>query len=330
MLTVQPRLLVNVGEPAGIGPDICLAIAARQTATAIALIADPDVLASRAAALGEPLPPLTLLDWQQPFAAEAEPGVGVLPLTLPAPTTAGKPNPANSATLLDGLRKANTLVRRGAADALVTAPIQKSTILDAGIAFSGHTEFLAELNNVKQPVMLLVSGGLRVALATTHLPLRNVPESITEANLSAVIDVLHAELGRRYALERPRIAVCGLNPHAGEGGHLGREDGEVIAPAIAAAQQRGIDVFGPVPADTAFTPAVGQIDAVLAMYHDQGLPVIKHAGFGSAVNVTLGLPIIRTSVDHGTALSLAGSGDADPASLMAAIDEAAKLVAHGR
>ncbi|MEM8984608.1 MAG: 4-hydroxythreonine-4-phosphate dehydrogenase PdxA [Pseudomonadota bacterium] len=330
MLSVRPRLLVNVGEPAGIGPDICLAIAKRQAATAVALVADPAVLAARAATLGEPAPDFRILDWQQPFASDAEPGVAVLPITFPSPDSLGVPDPANASTLLDGLRRANELVRRGAADALVTAPVQKSAILDAGIAFSGHTEYLAELNAATRPVMMLVSGGLRVALATTHLPLRAVPDAITEQSLATVIDVLQSDLGRRYGLERPRIAVCGLNPHAGEGGHLGHEDDRIIAPAIAAAQSRGIDAFGPVPADTAFTPAVGHIDVVLAMYHDQGLPVIKHAGFGSAVNVTLGLPVIRTSVDHGTALTLAGTGDADPASLFAAMDEAAKLVLHAR
>ncbi|MFM7626303.1 MAG: 4-hydroxythreonine-4-phosphate dehydrogenase PdxA, partial [Gammaproteobacteria bacterium] len=222
-------------------------------------------------------------------------------------------------------------VRAGRWDAMVTAPVQKSTIAASGVKFSGHTEHLAERCGTPLPVMMLVAGDLRVALATTHLPLRAVPDAITTGGLLAILRIMHADLRDKFALAAPRIAVCGLNPHAGEDGLLGHEDRAVIAPAIEAARAEGILAHGPVPADTAFTPrALEGADAVLAMYHDQGLPVLKHAGFGHAVNVTLGLPVVRTSVDHGTALTLAGTGRADPGSLRAAAMLAADLVRRRR
>jgi 4-hydroxythreonine-4-phosphate dehydrogenase len=208
---------------------------------------------------------------------------------------------------------------------LVTAPLHKGVINDAGISFSGHTEFLAELTNTPLPVMLLVAGDLRVALASTHLPLREVPDYLTQDLLRDVLLVLLHDLESKFGIEKPEIVVCGLNPHAGEGGHLGTEDEEIIAPVIRALESQGHNVRGPLPADTAFTPASGNKDAVLAMYHDQGLPVLKYAGFGKGVNVTLGLPIIRTSVDHGTALDLAGTGTADNGSLLQAVKLAAEL-----
>jgi 4-hydroxythreonine-4-phosphate dehydrogenase len=215
---------------------------------------------------------------------------------------------------------------KGDFSAMVTAPVQKSIINDAGIAFTGHTEYIAGRLHVDTPVMMLVAGELRVALATTHLPLRAVSAAITTPGLQQVLGVLHRDLQRWWKIERPRIAVCGLNPHAGEAGHLGDEEQQVIQPAIAAARAAGIAVEGPFPADTLFVPRqLAQVDAVLAMYHDQGLPVLKHAGFGHAVNITLGLPIIRTSVDHGTALDLAGSGRADAGSLLAALRLAGML-----
>ena len=214
---------------------------------------------------------------------------------------------------------------RGEFRALVTAPLQKSIINDAGIPFSGHTEFLAEVTGADTPVMLLVAEQLRVALATTHLPLREVPDAITAPLLRAVLSVLHTDLKRRFRRDDPVIAVCGLNPHAGESGHLGTEEQEVITPVLDELRGSGMNLRGPMPADTLFTPAGGQHDAVLAMYHDQGLPVLKYAGFGNAVNVTLGLPIIRTSVDHGTALDIAGKGEADSGSLKAALELAASL-----
>jgi len=232
----------------------------------------------------------------------------------------GVPSPANAESLLDGLRLAVEGCLRGDFAALVTGPLQKSVINDAGIPFIGHTEFLAELTGRQRPVMLLVAGDLRVALATTHLPLRDVPDSLNQEGLRDVLSILHADLQSRFGIADPEIIVCGLNPHAGEGGHLGHEDAAIIAPVVRECAGRGWRIRGPLPADTAFTPAAGPKDAVLAMYHDQGLPVLKYAGFGHAVNVTLGLPIIRTSVDHGTALDIAGTGRANSGSMDAAIE----------
>ena len=217
---------------------------------------------------------------------------------------------------------------QGKFSALVTAPMHKSVVNDAGIAFTGHTEFLAEASGGNKPVMLLVAGDLRVALASTHLPLRDVPDYLTSAGIREIIEILHADLKARFGIASPEIIVCGLNPHAGEGGHLGHEDSDIIAPAVESCVAAGMRVRGPLPADTAFTPAAGHKDAVVAMYHDQGLPVLKYAGFGNAVNVTLGLPIVRTSVDHGTALDIAGTGKADSGSMYAAIELAAQMAAR--
>jgi 4-hydroxythreonine-4-phosphate dehydrogenase len=247
---------------------------------------------------------------------------------LPQPAVLGSPSPENAATLLQGLRTAVEGCQNGQFAGLVTAPLQKSVINDAGFAFSGHTEFLAGLLHVATPVMLLIAGSLRVALASTHMPLSAVPAYLSKQRLRAVLDVLHRDLQSRFGIAEPQIVVCGLNPHAGEGGHLGTEDRDIIAPLIEECRERGMRLRGPVPADTAFLPAAGPADAVLAMYHDQGLPVLKYAGFGKAVNVTLGLPIVRTSVDHGTALDLAGSGRADAGSLLAAVQLAAELSAR--
>ena len=249
----------------------------------------------------------------------------VVPERFPNTPRCGEPDPANAAALLTGLQRAVEGCLDGTFAGMVTAPLQKSVINDAGIAFSGHTEFLAELTNTPCPVMLLVAGELRVALASTHMPLRAVPDYLTQEGLREILQVLHDGLRTRFDIDRPEIVVCGLNPHAGEGGHLGNEDQEVIAPVVDAFAQSGWAIRGPLPADTAFTTASGHKDAVVAMYHDQGLPVLKYAGFGTAVNVTLGLPIIRTSVDHGTALDIAGTGRADPGSLKAAVDLAARL-----
>ncbi|MCC5860291.1 MAG: 4-hydroxythreonine-4-phosphate dehydrogenase PdxA [Gammaproteobacteria bacterium] len=320
-----PRLVLTSGEPAGIGPELCLMLAAGPLAARLVVCADPTLLTARARALAldidldvltpdAPIPqhrPGRLCVWSHPLGKACAPG---------------RLDPANAPAVLAMLDTALAACREGRADAMVTAPVQKSVINDAGIAFSGHTEYLAEACRCPRPVMLLVAGQLRVALATTHLPLSQVPAAITATVLAEVLDVLHADLVARFGLARPRILVCGLNPHAGEGGHLGEEDEAIIRPAVAAARTRGILATGPVPADTAFTPrSLGSADAVLAMYHDQGLPVLKASGFGEAVNVTLGLPVIRTSVDHGTALDLAGTGRADPGSLLAALGLAARL-----
>jgi 4-hydroxythreonine-4-phosphate dehydrogenase len=314
-----PSIVVTSGEPAGIGPDLCLALAARDWPCRLAVTADPALLAARAAELG--LRVDVRATASSDVAPHARGTLQVLPHALGAPVVAGRLDVANASYVLEMLRTAATGCVAGEFDAMVTAPVQKSVINDAGVPFTGHTEFLAELTGAPLPVMLLVAGKLRVALATTHLPLRAVPDAITVDGLVEVLEVLHRGLADRFRLARPRILVCGLNPHAGESGHLGTEDDGVIRPAVARANALGIAARGPVPADTAFTPRMlADADAVLAMYHDQGLPVLKYAGFGNAVNVTLGLPIVRTSVDHGTALDLAGTGRADAGSLVAALE----------
>ena len=237
----------------------------------------------------------------------------------------GQPSIANADVLLDSLRQAVDGCLQERFAAMVTLPLQKSVINDAGMPFTGHTEFLAELTGIARPVMLLVAGDLRIALASTHMPLREVPDYLSRDCIREVLQVLHSDLRKRFRLVDPEIVVCGLNPHAGEGGHLGTEDDDIIAPVIRELAETGLKIRGPLPADTAFTQAAGPRDAILAMYHDQGLPVLKYAGFGHAVNVTLGLPIVRTSVDHGTALDIAGSGKADAGSVIAAIKLAAEL-----
>jgi 4-hydroxythreonine-4-phosphate dehydrogenase len=312
-------IVVTSGEPAGIGPDLCLELANRDFPCRLAVAADPELLAARAAELGLKLEISSVAAGH--VAAHRRGLVQVLPHRAAAPVVAGRLDAGNAAYVLEMLRSATAGCLAGDFAALVTAPVQKSVINESGVTFSGHTEYLAALTGAPHPVMLLVAGKLRVALATTHLPLRAVPDALNEADLYSTLAVLAAGLKQRFGLVRPRILVCGLNPHAGESGHLGREDIEVIAPAIARAAAAGIAARGPVPADTAFSPRqLTDADAVLAMYHDQGLPVLKYAGFGHAVNVTLGLPIIRTSVDHGTALDLAGTGRADPGSLIAALE----------
>jgi 4-hydroxythreonine-4-phosphate dehydrogenase len=313
----RPRLALTAGEPAGIGPDICLqaALALREEPIdcEVVCLADASLLAARAKLLGLPFP---------------VPGdrFRVEHVSLGAPAVAGKLDVANARHVLALLDRALDGCLAGEFAAMVTAPVQKSVINDAGIAFTGHTEYLADRCGVPRPVMLLAAGRLRVALATTHLPLRDVGAAITAESLDEILLILQHDLATRFGFARPRIGVCGLNPHAGESGHLGREEIEIITPAIERARARGIDASGPWPADTIFTPRqLTQFDVVLAMFHDQGLPVLKHAGFGHAVNVTLGLPVIRTSVDHGTALDLAGSGKAEHGSLLAALRLAAQL-----
>ena len=309
----QGQLAVTVGEPAGIGPDLCLALAAAGAAGGLTFVGDPEQLRQRAARLA-----LDVSICTSGSAADGE--MQVEPIHFANPDVCGVPDPANAPALLQGLKQAVDGCLRGRYAAMVTAPMQKSVVNEAGIAFTGHTEYLAELCGGGSPVMLLVADTLRVALVTTHMPLRKVPDAISQARIHDVVSTLHDGLVARFRIEKPAIIVCGLNPHAGEGGHLGTEDGEIIAPAVAGLRKAGIDVRGPLPADTAFTPAAGRADAIVAMYHDQGLPVLKFAGFGHAVNVTLGLPIVRTSVDHGTALDIAGSGKAEGGSLRSAIE----------
>jgi 4-hydroxythreonine-4-phosphate dehydrogenase len=320
-----PTLFLTPGEPAGIGPDLALILARRSLPARLVAVGDPGLLRERARRLRLKVEIVEWDDGARP--ASHRPGrLLVRPVSLRAPARPGRLDPLNASYVLDTLREAVRLCERGGAAALVTGPVHKGVINDAGIPFTGHTEFLAQLTGVATPVMLLVAGRLRVALATTHLPLRDVPAAITADGLKAVLRVLAADLRRRFGLRRPRILVAGLNPHAGEQGHLGREELDTIEPAVAELRAEGLDLAGPLPADTLFTrPQLARADAVLAMYHDQGLPVLKYAGFGAAVNVTLGLPIVRTSVDHGTALELAGTGRADAGSLRAAIALAAQL-----
>lgn len=315
-----PRLILTSGEPAGIGPDLCVAVATRAWPCELVVAGDPRLLSDRAAALGASVR-------IEPYARNAErrahtPGVlRVLEVRTAVPSAPGVLDSRNARYVLQLLDAAIDGALSGEFDAIVTAPVQKSVIADAGVAFSGHTEYLAERTGGAHPVMMLACSKLRVALTTTHLPLSQVPAAITPERLTLVVEILARDLRAKFGLPAPRILVCGLNPHAGESGHLGREEIEVIAPTLERLRAGGIDVVGPVPADTAFTPhMLHGIDAVLAMYHDQGLPVLKYAGFDQAVNVTLGLPIVRTSVDHGTALSLAATGKADPGSLIAAIE----------
>jgi len=309
---VTPTIAVTTGEPAGIGPELAAALLdGDELGARIVLVGDRTLLEKRC---GRPIPAANLLH-----------------VPLAAPSTAGRLDPANARYVLALLDAALDGCATGRFDAMVTAPVHKGVINDAGVPFTGHTEYLAERTGTRLPVMMLVGGGLRVALATTHLPLAEVSHAITAGLLTDVLTILDADLKAKFAIATPRILVCGLNPHAGEGGHLGREELDVIEPTLCRLQARGLRLTGPVPADTAFLPErLANHDAVLAMYHDQGLPVLKRAAFGAGVNVTLGLPIVRTSVDHGTALDLAGTGRADPGSLRAATQLAIELCARRR
>jgi 4-hydroxythreonine-4-phosphate dehydrogenase len=321
-MTRRPIIALTPGEPAGIGPDVAIAFARQAPDCDLVLIADPAMLTARAAQL-------KLVFNARPWGGRVNdiPAVYVLPIATSHPVQAGRLDPANSPYVMECLRRAVHGCRNREFDALVTGPVHKGVINDAGIPFTGHTEFLAAESGVGQVVMMLAAPGLRVALATTHLPLSEVSRAITREHLTNVLRILHADLQTKFGIPDPQILVCGLNPHAGEGGHLGREEIEVVEPVLAALRAEGFKLRGPVPADTAFIPAslVGA-DAVLAMYHDQGLPVLKAHDFAHAINITLGLPFVRTSVDHGTALELAGSGRADISSLRAAVEAALNMV----
>lgn len=322
-----PTLAITSGEPAGIGLDLCVALAQQPREDArLVILADPDMLASRARLLGQSI----CIRAYQPACSPAKAGeLLVLPVPTFDPVIAGKLNPANSQYVLNLLRRAVQGCQRREFAAMVTAPIHKGVINDAGIAFSGHTEWLAHETGTAQVVMMLLGGGLRVALATTHIPLQAVSRHLRADHLTRTVQILHHDLQSKFGLKHPRILVAGLNPHAGEGGHLGHEEIDVIIPVLTALRAQGMQLLGPLPADTLFTPPyLQQADAVLAMYHDQGLPVLKYASFGHGVNLTLGLPILRTSVDHGTALDLAGTGRAQVGSLLAAIELARELSLH--
>ncbi|PXX93435.1 4-hydroxythreonine-4-phosphate dehydrogenase PdxA [Marinobacter vulgaris] len=325
----QVTLALTAGEPAGIGPELCLQLARDQRQHGIVAVACKHLLQARADLLGLAV---ELEDWQPGTPAATAPGrLSVLHVEGLASTVAGRLDPANSAYVVETLRIAARGCLNGMFDGMVTASVHKGVINDAGINFSGHTEFLQELCGVERVVMMLATEELRVALVTTHLPLKDVAAAITPERLSQVTRILDADMRKFFGLERPRILVAGLNPHAGEGGHLGREEIDIIEPALNKLRCEGIALTGPLPADTLFTPHwLDNADAVLAMYHDQGLPVLKFQGFGRAVNITLGLPIVRTSVDHGTALDLAGTGKADGGSLKTAIRVGAQMATSAK
>ncbi|QLC72612.1 4-hydroxythreonine-4-phosphate dehydrogenase PdxA [Pseudomonas sp. LPB0260] len=327
-MTAPQLFALTPGEPAGIGPDLCLLLARQAQPRPLVAIASLPMLAERARLLGiaieliavtpgawpeQPSPAGSLYVWDTPMAATVQPG---------------QLEPANAGYVLETLTRAGRGCLDGHFAAMITAPVHKGVINQAGIPFSGHTEFLAELTRTEQVVMMLATRGLRVALVTTHLPLKDVAAAITAERVTRVTRILDRDLRTKFGIAQPRILVCGLNPHAGEGGHLGREEIEIIEPTLERLRSEGLDLVGPLPADTLFTPKhLDHCDAVLAMYHDQGLPVLKYKGFGAAVNVTLGLPIIRTSVDHGTALDLAGSGRIDSGSLQVALETAYQMAA---
>ena len=333
-MNANAPIAVTMGEPAGIGPDLCVRLAERRWAARLIGIGDIELLRDRARRLRAGVRIVPYIRGR-----DAAPGtfeVAHFPLAVPA--VPGRLDPGNAKAVLATLDAALTGCLAGEFSAMVTAPVQKSVINDAGMAFSGHTEFLAERTGATVVMMLVgatATGPLRVALTTTHLPLSAVPAAITEALVTRTVRIVADELSAKFRIAKPRIAVCGLNPHAGEDGYLGREEIEIIAPALAALREQGIAVAGPLPADTVFVPAkASEFDCVIAMYHDQGLPVLKHASFGHGVNVTLGLPIVRTSVDHGTALDLAADGagarSADPGSLFAAVELAIELSKSAR
>ena len=316
-----PRIALTTGEPAGIGPDLCLQLAQQSLPCQLIVIASPDLMQQRAEQLGLPIA-INLFDGDLPASPHQAGTLTVLPVEIIEPVQCGQLNVANSRYVLKTLTKATKGCLDGTFAAMVTAPVHKSIINDAGFPFTGHTEYIAEMTG-GHPVMMLATPGLRVALATIHMPLSEVSQAITHTRLRTVIRVLDHDLRTRFNIDNPKILVCGLNPHAGEGGHLGREEIDIIEPVLESFRSQGLNLIGPLPADTLFTPKyLETADAVLAMYHDQGLPVLKHKGFGQAVNISLGLPIIRTSVDHGTALDLAGTGKADVGSLQAALQTA--------
>lgn len=319
------RLAITPGEPSGIGPDILIKSIQQGCNHELVAFADPNLLITRADQLGLPLS-LRQLDCDSPSAPLVAGELSIVPITAPTPAVAGKLDVSNAHYVLKCLDTALEACQNKVCNGLVTGPVQKSIINDAGINFSGHTEYLAQKTKTPSVVMMLASEQMRVALVTTHIPLRDVAATISKQRLQTVINILNHDLTTKFAIQKPKILVSGLNPHAGEAGHLGSEEIEIIIPVIKALQDKGIDIVGPLPADTLFTPKhLSDADAVLAMYHDQGLPVLKHASFGQAANITLGLPIIRTSVDHGTALDLAGTGKANHGSFNSAITAAAQM-----
>jgi 4-hydroxythreonine-4-phosphate dehydrogenase len=324
-MTTTKRILITPGEPAGIGPDITIQLAQSDWSVELVVIADPALLQARAQMLKLPLNIISC-DLQSTPKAHRATTLNVLPVQTTHSVTPGKLDPIHASYVLHTLNLAAELCERQSAAAVVTGPVNKENMNAAGIPFTGHTEFFAQHAKIPHTVMLFVVEKLRVALATTHLPLAQVSAAITKERLRLVLSILQSELQKKFRLAHPRILICGLNPHAGEGGYLGREEIETITPVLNELRQEGFDLIGPLPADTLFTPKhLATTDAVLAMYHDQALPLVKYLGFGNAVNVTLGLPFVRTSVDHGTALDIAGTGQADAGSLKAALALAIQL-----
>lgn len=312
-------VLVSSGEPAGIGPDLCLALAAYDLP--VVILGDQSLLKTRARELNQQV---QFINYQKENPIETKPGyLTIWPISCPAPVISGQLNPKNASYVIELLTLGATLCAQGEFAALITAPVHKANINASGIPFTGHTEFFAHFFHVDTVVMMLACEQMKVALVTTHLPLRSVSETITSSLIINVITQLHHSLVNSFGIKTPKITVAGLNPHAGESGYLGREEIDVIIPALTYLRNQGMELDGPLPADTMFTPKhLGNCDAYVAMYHDQGLPVLKYAGFHEAVNITLGLPIIRTSVDHGTALELAGKNSADTGSMLAAVQMA--------
>lgn len=325
MKNLTKPIVITPGEPAGVGPDLLIQLAQQAWPVELVACADPNLLLDRAKALNLPL---TLTEYVASEAGKTHTAghLSIMPVPLSAPVKAGELNVSNGNYVVETLAKACDGCLTNAFSAIVTGPVHKGIINDAGISFSGHTEFFAERSGCERVVMMLATEELRVALATTHLPLKDVSAAITQQSLREVITILHQDLHTKFAIENPVIYVCGLNPHAGEGGHMGTEDIETIEPALESLRTEGIHLIGPLPADTLFQAKyLDHADAVLAMYHDQGLPVLKYQGFGRAVNITLGLPFIRTSVDHGTALELAGTGHADAGSFITALTLAIQM-----
>jgi 4-hydroxythreonine-4-phosphate dehydrogenase len=333
MVSRKTKIVITSGEPAGIGPDICLSLFNAKAPAfdncELYVIADPELLYERAELLGKEVHLQIHNDYDDLSGHYQYDRLNIIPISLIEAAKAGELNPKNSAYVLAMLDLAHDLCMHDKVDAMVTGPVQKSIINQAGHVFTGHTEYLAD-KTASVPVMMLATENMRVALATTHLPLKNVSQAITRESLSRTLKTLNLFLKQRVGIKEPRILVCGLNPHAGEDGNLGDEETSTITPVIEQLQEQGMGLVGPLPADTLFTPKyLTGADAVLAMYHDQGLPVLKYSGFGKGVNITLGLPFIRTSVDHGTALDLAATGEASDGSLIEAINMAIELSQHG-
>lgn len=325
------RILYTAGEPAGIGADLAIFYASsnnnahQKQSLQLVVIGDPSLLQQRAKELKQNVTLVEINTHEPPYCLQDN-EIGIIPVRTIEPVNTGQLNPSNAPYVVRTLELATQLCLQQQCHAVVTGPVQKSVINDAGIPFSGHTEYFAQQTGTEQVVMMLATKGLRVTLATTHLPLKDVAAAITKDSLMRTLRIIHHDMRDKFSFEAPRIAVCGLNPHAGENGHLGKEEIDTIIPALNQLREEGIDCQGPLPADTLFTPKyLNNVDVVLAMYHDQGLPVLKFKGFGAAANITLGLPIIRTSVDHGTALDLAGTGNIDTGSLLTAIDYALSM-----